>query len=269
VSYNTIEISAHSSHVYELYKFSRNNRSWFYTSHDEDVVYDGNTYLSTPINSPEYEQSPDANRNPITISLPIDNNFIREFIASPPTVVTTVTIYRGHVGDSEVLAIWLGRLTNVKFGVQDADLRIESVFSSLKRPCLRYRYQRNCPHDLYGAGCKIDKVDYATDTIITLVDAVTITSYEASLKPDGYYDGGIITWDNAGAETHRFILSHVGSTVIFDLPFGSVASGAVLTLYPGCNRTLNTCDTKFGNTDNYGGQPFYPEKNPFTGDIIR
>lgn len=268
MSYNAIEISKHSSHIYELYKFTRNNTSWYYTSSDEDITYLGHTYISLPINRSNIEQSPESNRNPITVTLPMDVNIIREFIASPPTVVTTLTIYRGHVGDSDVLAIWVGRLVNIKFTEQQADLRIESVFSSLKRPCLRFRYQRNCPHDLYGQGCKVVKETFEVPTVVTVVDSTSFTSAEAALKPDGYYNGGYISWNNGGSETHRFILSHVGSLLVYDLPFASLTSGQTLSIFPGCDRTLNTCNSKFSNSDNFGGQPFYPEKNPFTGDMI-
>jgi hypothetical protein len=43
----------------------------------------------------------------------------------------------------------------------------------------------------------------------------------------------------------------------------------VVTLYPGCDHTLGAAGcAKFANTDNFGGTPFIPNKNPFGGTAI-
>jgi hypothetical protein len=36
----------------------------------------------------------------------------------------------------------------------------------------------------------------------------------------------------------------------------------------GCDRTFATCQSKFGNSLNFGGFPWIPVKNPFAGDSI-
>ena len=41
-----------------------------------------------------------------------------------------------------------------------------------------------------------------------------------------------------------------------------------VTLYPGCDHTLTTCDTAFSNSLNYGGFPAIPQKNPWAGDPV-
>ncbi|ELF9250511.1 phage BR0599 family protein, partial [Salmonella enterica] len=40
--------------------------------------------------------------------------------------------------------------------------------------------------------------------------------------------------------------------------------GQPVKLYPGCDRTIATCDNKFANHLNYGGQPHMPGKSPYT-----
>ena len=268
MSFDLIELSSHDSHIYELYEITRNGYTWRYTSLDVDAVYDGHTYLSAPITSPDREQSVEQERNQITIKMPMDLGFLRDYIASPPTVVTTVVILNGHIGDSEVLPVMSARLVNVNLTDQEAELRLESLASSLKRPCLRFNYQRNCPHDHYSRGCNLDKEDFVDASAVSVVSSTIISSTVALAKGDGYYTGGLAAWDNSGIITNRFILDHTGSLLTLELPFTGLPDGAVLKLYPGCDRTLTTCHDKFANEDNYGGQPFYPEKNPFTGDII-
>lgn len=269
MSYNAIEISDASSHAFRLFKFSRNNASWFYTSSDIDIEWLGDTYISAPINCDNINQTTEVSRDPINVTVPLDLNFVRDYIASPPTVVTTCTVYGGHFGDSEVVPLYIGRVVNAKFTEQDAALRIESVFSSLKRPCLRFRYQRNCPHDLYGAdGCKVDKSLYAVTGTVTVIDSTKMSCPEVGTFDNGYFSGGYINFDNGGIETNRFIIDHIGEQLEYDLPFTGLTNGVTVTVYPGCDRTISTCHEKFSNEDNYGGQPFYGEKNPFNGDMI-
>ncbi len=52
-----------------------------------------------------------------------------------------------------------------------------------------------------------------------------------------------------------------------NFPLGLVA-GMTLKAYPGDDHTLATCATKFDNVANYGGFPYFPEKNPFGGSPV-
>jgi len=266
MSYQALEESL--SHVYELYKISREGNSWYYTSSDENITYDGNEYISVPIKRTNIDQSPELKRTNLTLTVPMDIGFIQEFIRTPPTSITTVTIFRGHFGDAEVLTVWLGRLSNVSFDAQKASLTIESIVSSLKRPTLRMKYNRNCPYDLYGRGCLVDKEDFVTNAVVTQVNSVTISAAIIGTKPANYFTGGMIVWDNGTFELARFIISHSGDTLELDLALTDFPVGTSISIYPGCNRTLSDCNTKFSNVANYGGQPFYPMKDPFSGDNI-
>ena len=47
------------------------------------------------------------------------------------------------------------------------------------------------------------------------------------------------------------------------------AAGSVpFEAFAGCDRTFATCQSKFGNSLNFGGFPWIPVKNPFAGDSI-
>jgi hypothetical protein len=39
-------------------------------------------------------------------------------------------------------------------------------------------------------------------------------------------------------------------------------------IYPGCDRTKETCNDKFSNILNYGGFAWIPAKSPFDGSSI-
>ena len=64
------------------------------------------------------------------------------------------------------------------------------------------------------------------------------------------------------------ILAHSGNSVTLSALLSGLAVGVAFEAFAGCDRTLATCQAKFGNAINFGGFPWIPAKNPFTGDAI-
>lgn len=64
------------------------------------------------------------------------------------------------------------------------------------------------------------------------------------------------------------ITAHSGNVLTLVDGIDDLAVGSSVTLWPGCARTVNACADKFANLDNYGGLPFLPAKNPFSGDAL-
>jgi uncharacterized phage protein (TIGR02218 family) len=268
MSYDLIERSGSESEPYELYKFTQGENSWFFTNARSQISYAADIYEPVSIKRSEITQTQEINKSSLKIQMSIYNPYVEQFKSSPSPVVNSLKIYRGHSGDSDVFVIWFGRHINTKFSESLAELELESIFTSLRRPCLRFRYQRNCPHDLYGVGCKVVKADYVEFENVTTVNGTDINIYGLGSNGDGYYSGGFANLNNDGVIQSRFILTHVGDDIVLDLPFVGLLAGMELSLYPGCDRTTETCNSKFSNILNFGGQPYYPEKNPFTGEEI-
>ena len=51
-----------------------------------------------------------------------------------------------------------------------------------------------------------------------------------------------------------------GLTLIYPAP---LTPGETVSLYPGCDHTLQTCHGRFNNAENFGGFPWIPRRNPF------
>ena len=73
---------------------------------------------------------------------------------------------------------------------------------------------------------------------------------------------------SAGVFERRAIRSQTGAVVTIGFPIPGLTASASVNLYPGCDHSLATCDGKFANRLNYGGQHYYPDKNPFNGVAI-
>ena len=116
---------------------------------------------------------------------------------------------------------------------------------------------RSCPHSLYDRNCRVDKAAYAQ---IATVDSLTGTSLAVGGLAgfaDEWFSGGFLEWQiAAGVYERRGIERSTddGSLLMFGTTDG-ITAGLTITAYPGCMRNIATCNTKFGNSDNYGGIP--------------
>ena len=143
------------------------------------------------------------------------------------------------------------------------------MFTSLRRAGARIRYQRQCRHALYGRGCNVDKADHRTLAECTAVSGNTITLSEI---PADDSDGVLSTYLGGIAEyagVSRFIVGKSGNVLTLWRPLpgleDALASSEApeVAIYPGCDRTLETCHAKFDNALNHGGFPWLPDVNPF------
>jgi uncharacterized phage protein (TIGR02218 family) len=66
------------------------------------------------------------------------------------------------------------------------------------------------------------------------------------------------------------VKSWTGGIVTPFLPLPSPpAPGDTVTLYAGCDRTMATCNSKFNNLANFGGQPFIPIPDTMLPPIVQ
>lgn len=269
MTYADQENSIYGGKPVELYTFIREGLIWRYATGDDDQILAGFTYKAVPIDRGAIEQSADTVRNAISLKCAASLGVLDAFMVGVPSGVTTLEIVGFHYGINEYVNKWRGRILNVKFQQREADIKCEPIFTSLLRPVLRRFYQTTCPHVLYGAGCKAARGSFAVTGELAGSNGSNIQSALFAAKPDGWFTGGYIDYSpNDGEVQRRFVLAHVGDTVSTSIPFVAIPGNAIITAYPGCDHSLITCHNKFGNEDNYGGQPFYPAKNPFGGSQV-
>lgn len=268
MTYADREVSAYDGQPIELFTFLRSGVVWRYTSSDEDIVAETFTYTAIPMERSKIEQTQEAARSTLEIRISKTSEFVQQYIAYPPTAVVTLTVKRYHVGLAEYITIWIGRVTNVSFTETQATIRCEPIQTTMRRPILRLVYQPNCPHVLYGSACAANRSAFTLNATLSGVSGNVLTSSAFGSFATGYFAGGYITYNDGVSQETRFITSSASANITLNLPFNSIPADADVTVYPGCDHTLVTCNDKFGNVLNYGGQPFYPGQNPFGGNPI-
>jgi len=270
MTYNAKESGLQTGNPVEFYEFQSGVDYYRYTSADSDLSEPEGVYSAIPISRTAVEATAEKARSGIKVSVPANAEIASIFNPMPPNNVVVLTIYRRHRNDvdDESIIVWKGRVLNVAWNGQIADLSCESLYTSIKRPGLRRLYQRQCPHVLYSPQCGVQKTVHSFSATVNEVTGTVIGLSTLSVG-DGYLGGGYLEWDRGGGITERrAIQSNVGVDVTINFPIIGMPVGALVRIWPGCDHTLSTCNSKFSNADNFGGFPHIPQKNPFAGTPI-
>lgn len=256
----------------ELYRFSEQGSDsvWTFTSGNEIVTHVGEDYIPTSISRSDAQVKNEIAKANLEVQLSLSNEVAIRWMADNGEKIVTLTIFeRDKAGVVNV--VWKGRLASILPGMTSITLKMESIFTSLRRPGLRARYQRSCRHALYGRGCNLDPEDFAIAGSVSAATGNSFVITAAAMQVAGYFVGGMM---RAPDGTLSYITGHNGAVITIQrMSFAlreAIAEGFpfAVTLYPGCEHTRSACNTKFNNLLNYGGFDFIPVKNPMGGSSI-
>lgn len=280
MSYATFENSVQAGDPVIRFLFATGDTVYAFTT-EQNIVSDSNyTFTPAAIRMGTVSQTNEMAKDPLQLEFPRDNTFAQQFLGGVPEQITTVTVFRGHAGDpsEEFQFYWKGRVAGASASGDVVRIDCENVFTSMRRPGLRARYQRRCRHALYQTGCGLDKADFAIPATVTAASGFTITvteldsnTVDSNVGDADEFVGGVVETTDGSL---RYIVAQEGSVLTLIRPLQSLiddvndsVAGADVILYPGCDRTRGTCKDKFDNLLNYGGFPWIPGKNPFGNDV--
>lgn len=120
-------------------------------------------------------------------------------------------------------------------------------------------YQPMCRTDLFSTLCGLTAASFAKACVVaTIPDRFTITISGMSSPPvDNWFNQGVLV-SSSGKKLEIAKWVNATSTVKLYLPVADllqVSEG--LTLYPGCDKTIATCQSKFSNAINFQGEPHF------------
>lgn len=175
--------------------------------------------------------------------------------------------YMPTYGDVSVaggtLILFIGRVAEIDMGRTNAVFNVNSHLELLDIQMPRNLYQAGCVNTLYDTSCTLLKSAFTATSSAnsgSTQSVINTTMGQAS----GYFDLGGITFtsgQNAGFSRSVKAYVHGGtSTISVITPFPFLpAPGDTFTIYPGCDKTQNTCGAKFSNIVNFRGMPYVPE----------
>ena len=179
----------------------------------------------------------------------VDRGYILEW----PTTISLVPI--GTVN------VFVGRVAEIDFGRSSVSINMNDPRELLDTQMPRNLYSAMCRYALFDTGCTLTRASFAVAATVTSVVDDQALGINASQAADYFSLGEIVFTSGANNGLRNMVRQWSQGPALADLltqmPF-AVAVGDTVTLYPGCDKRTSTCDGKFSNLANFGGEPFIP-----------
>jgi uncharacterized phage protein (TIGR02218 family) len=232
-----------------------------FTSHDEDITFDGETYYADPGLSPTEMAA--------AIDYSVDNLEIAGAFDEEHVLLADV---QGGVFDDAPYTIFVIDFENPDYGsmtvqrgtlgnVSGADERFTFELRSLSQKLQQTRgelTQPLCRTDIFDARCKLDPGgSHPTLAIpyryagVEVTEVVSRFAFKAVISgvtiPAGYFEAGLLVWGEGANEAQKSeVKTHTVSgsehTITLQEPtFGAFEVGDLFTVRKGCLKTLAAC----------------------------
>lgn len=245
-----------------------------YTSADVQIVYGGNTFARGPLIS--------RSRTKLSIGISVDDlevnisadstvqvngKALMTFLASGGLDGARLKLERAFMADwstapAGTLVMFAGRVSDVTMGRYEARLVVRSDTELLDVKVPKNLYQPGCMNTLYDAACGKSRAALTVANAVAAAPAPTKSVFGSTLgQAASYFDLGVVTFTSgANSGISRTVKSFAAGgqvTLIAPFPFAPSA-GDTFTIYPGCDKTQATCNSRFANLPRFRGQPFIP-----------
>jgi hypothetical protein len=268
MTYATDEASTEDGSPVELYEFVGTVDTFRYTNAEANVSFSGDTYYAIPLLRSAVEIPGDGGAPQLSVKMPISVPFgvpdlpgKYVFQIAPPEL--DLTMYRLHIASGSSITFWRGPVAAFAVKEGEVDIVVPTYIGRLVEDKIpQVNYQRYCNNTLFGDVCGVVAADFMEATTVSSIsaDGKTITVASMGAQPDDWAKGGDIVDATTGEK--RLILSQEGNVLTILWPFSvNVVATTAVEVYTGCAHTIDTCDSKFSNTDNFTGMPFVLRQN--------
>lgn len=261
------ELAIQQNDSVELYTFefgiSPNIEYYYMTTYYKDFTGTFETFIATAgLRRSGYQNTTDTTPSEIKITIPSDHLIVEILKKTASTRKCKLTIQRYFITPVVYKDFFVGDLVG---GTEIADGLCTMTFKDymyyLQREICRVRIQSLCNNKLFDTICTLVKGDYKVTAIILLSPDGKIITLPPLFppRPSNYFTQGIVVFNGIS----RHITNHSGSDLYINLPIDGLQPGDEIDVYPGCDKTPVTCDTKFAasNLANFVGMPYIPTKD--------
>ncbi|ENM5908638.1 phage BR0599 family protein [Vibrio mimicus] len=247
--------------VTELYVVQIHQAIWRFTSSHLDVMYQNELFKSVTISrDSSIEQSSDPLRGNTSFSVMAGTKLAELALNPPLNVAPKMTILRSENG-IEYLTVFAGRMMAGKWDDGFVSVELEPLHTELQVTGLNETVTHLCRYSLGSRKCgrQLSAVTARVKSIQG--DVITL---ESPLPASSSYSFGRLQHE----QSFYYIDTQLNQTQLklLHLPEFKVRAG--VSIVEGCDRTLQTCHSRFNNAINFGGAVNLPLKNPYTGDPI-
>jgi uncharacterized phage protein (TIGR02218 family) len=169
--------------------------------------------------------------------------------------------FMAEFGDTSagLLTLFLGRVAEIEVGRTAATIKANTPLELLNLQWPWRLFQAGCSRTLYDAGCTLAKADFGQGYTVTGGSTLQVLQTDYN-QADGTASLGTVTFASGSLAGKSYnIQSQTGGAFTMTVPLPSLpTAGDSITVYPGCDKTTGTCQTKFNNLQHFAGFPYVP-----------
>lgn len=267
MSVNDFETSDYAGKPRRLFRFSMGTQLWGYCQADVPHVHLTLTYEPEVIDLEEISLSLSEQSPTINVQISSGAEVCQQFIAYQPVKPIFLRTYRYHVEDDEYVTELIGEVVSAAFdeSIGMCTLLVRFNTSYMDRTVPWPVFQKQCNRAPYSSSCGVNREDFRTNVNVQAVLGDEMRDPVFATLPDGWFTAGFV--ETADGDT-RFIISHVGDTIVLQAPFRSLPNGSPVSVFAGDDLLRTTCKDKFDNYPRWLGFGWVPTTNPFTDNIF-
>ena len=241
--------------VVEIYDISLRTGMLYVCNIDRDITFEGNKYVSIPIEREDISLSVDDIDNEMKLTMADATVEQLQFIIAGfdfrgCNVRVRQILYPESLADNSIFReAFYGYIDNPAYENGEFSCTLRSRIPKVTVP--RRTFQSMCNCKFGDAICQAD-VAREVDVVKSVVDDNQIAVFE--IKEDGYWNNGIITIEGES----RMIQKSEGNIITTFYPFfASIKKGMRCDIRRGCDKTMTSC-AKFNNLTHFAGFPSIP-----------
>lgn len=157
------------------------------------------------------------------------------------------------------MVIKRGRLGEVTLNSQMFQAEVRGLTQHLSQT-IGEVFSPSCRAILGDSRCKVALAGFTASTTVGTVTNNQTFSAAALTEAAGWYTGGEVIWTSGNNAGRRMEVKEFAATqVVLALPMGkSIQAGDGFDIIAGCDKTRETCQSKFSNIINFRGEPDVP-----------
>ncbi len=260
-TFEELEASQESGSRVEIFTLAQGSTMYrMHNSVEATVSYLGDTYTKTQVSRGAISTGEES----LEIKLAGSHPFTLSFSTIAPGQTASLTIQSYHrANPADVRVIYKGVVMSVAFtrDMAESALSLIPINEAFNKEIPERTFQAACNNVLFDPDCKVSSGSFShIGAVSALVDNVATITGLLAAKGDGWATGGYLSY---GVLDYRLILRQNGDDVSLVLPFHEDVLAENVSVFAGCDHTIDTCLAKFANDINFGGHPHVPTKNIF------
>ena len=240
--------------------FRRDGSALAFTSHDRDLTFGGLRHLAAPGMIPAaIRLTAELANDSAEVQGALNHDSIRENeLAAGLFDDAAIEIGAVDWASLENHTLYTGQIGRIEDDRTQFTAELRSSKSLLEKDFVP-RTSPTCRAEFCGRGCGLSAVRFTTMHALAAVDLESNSVQITGIVGEPHVDGRLRFFAGPQTGVGFGIIDVTGEWLVLDRPLvPGTQIGTMAELREGCDHTIATCGSRFGNAANFRGEPYIP-----------